>query len=97
MTARNSFVRLSIGLSLSLTGYSWISKTLVDISEKLCSGKIVFTLEGGYNLEVLSEGVANSVNALLTRDDFEDPFGKPPKGEPEINELLQEIKKIHKL
>ncbi len=84
-------------LSLSLTGYSWISKTLADLSEKLCNGKIIFTLEGGYNLEVLSEGVANSIKALLNRDDFEDPFGKPPQGEPEIGELLQEIKKIHKL
>ena len=84
-------------LSLSLTGYSWISKTLVNLSEKLCNGKIVFTLEGGYNLEVLSEGVANSVKALLNREDFEDPFGKPPQREPEISELLLEIKKIHNL
>ena len=84
-------------LSLSLAGYSWISKTLVNLSEKLCDGKIVFTLEGGYNLEVLSKGIANSVKALLNRDDFEDPFGKSPKGEPEISELLQEIKKIHNL
>ncbi len=84
-------------LSLSLTGYSWISKTLVDLSEKLCNGKIVITLEGGYNLEVLSKGVANSVRALLKRDDYEDPFGKPPQREPEISELLQEIKKIHNL
>ncbi len=84
-------------LSLSLTGYSWISKTLVDLSEKLCNGKIVFTLEGGYNLDVLSNGVANSVKALLQRDDFIDPFGKSPNGEPEIGELLQEIKKIHNL
>ena len=84
-------------ISLSLKGYSWISKTLVDLSEKLCNGKIVFTLEGGYNLEVLSKGVANSVKALLNRDDFEDPFGKPPQGELEISKLLQEIKKIHNL
>jgi len=84
-------------LSLSLTGYSWISKTLVDLSEKLCNGKIVFTLEGGYNLEVLSRGVANSVKALINRNDFEDLFGKPPQREPEISELLQEIKKIHNL
>jgi len=84
-------------LSLSLTGYSWISKTLVDLSEKLCKGKIVFTLEGGYNLEVLSNGVANSFKALLNRDDFEDPFGKSPQRETEISELLLEIKKIHNL
>jgi len=84
-------------LSLSLTGYSWISKTLTGISEKLCNGKIVFTLEGGYNLDVLSNGVANSVKTLLKRDDFVDLFGKPPQRETEISELLLEIKKIHNL
>lgn len=84
-------------LSLSLTGYSWISKILVDLSKKLCSGKIVFTLEGGYNMEVLSIGVANSLRALLSKDDYEDPIGKPPQRELEINELLMELKKIHNL
>jgi len=84
-------------LSLSLKGYSWIAKILVDLSEKLCRGKIVFTLEGGYNLEVLSKGVANSIRELLNRDDNEDPFGKPPQREPEISELLIELKKIHNL
>ena len=84
-------------LSLSLTGYSWISKTLVDISEILCNGKIVFTLEGGYNLQVLSNGVANSFRALLNRTDFEEPFSKSPYVEPDISELLNEIKKTHNL
>jgi len=84
-------------LSLSLTGYSWITKTLVNLSEKLCNGKIVFTLEGGYNLDVLSSGVANSVKALLSKDGYEDPFGKPPQQEPEISELLVELRKIHNL
>jgi len=84
-------------LGLSLTGYSWISKTLVNLSENLCNGRIVFTLEGGYNLDVLSSGVANSIKALLKRDDFEDLVGKSLQVEPEISELLREIKKIHKL
>jgi len=84
-------------LNLSLTGYSWISKALVDLSEKVCNGKIVFTLEGGYNLDVLSNGVTNSIRALLNYDDFEDPIGAHQQEEPEINELLEEIKKIHSL
>ena len=84
-------------LSLSLTGYSWISKTLVNLSEKLCNGKIVFTLEGGYDLDVLSSGVANSIKVLLNRDVFEDLIGKSLQVEPEISELLHEIKKIHNL
>ena len=84
-------------LNLSLKGYSWIAKTLVDFSEKLCKGKIVFTLEGGYNLQVLSNGVANSIRALLNNTDFEDPIGTHQQEEPEISELLKEIKKIHNL
>jgi acetoin utilization deacetylase AcuC-like enzyme len=84
-------------LSLSLTGYSWISKTLVDISEKLCNGRIVFTLEGGYNPHVLSNGVANSFRALLNRDDFEDTMGNPREVEPQISKLLTLIRKIHNL
>jgi acetoin utilization deacetylase AcuC-like enzyme len=85
------------GLGLSLTGMAWISQTLVNLAEELCTGKIVFALEGGYNLDVLRIGVANSIKALLGRDDFTDPWGKSPRREPDLTEYLVEIKKIHKL
>ncbi len=84
-------------LNLTSHGYSWISKTLVELSEKLCNGKIVFALEGGYNLDVLSEGVANSIKALINLEDFSDPFGKSPYKEPYIKDILTEIKKIHRI
>jgi len=82
-------------LGLSLTGMAWISQTLVKLAEEVCTGKIVFALEGGYNLDVLSVGVANSVKALLGRDDFTDPLGKSPRREPDLTEYLAEVKKIH--
>ena len=82
-------------LGLSLTGMAWISQTLVKLAEEVCAGKIVFALEGGYNLDVLSAGVANSVKALLGRDDFTDPLGKSPRREPDLTEYLAEVKKIH--
>ncbi len=40
-------------LNLSLTGYNWISNKLIDTAKKISNDKIVFFLEGGYNLEVL--------------------------------------------
>ena len=82
-------------LGLSLNGLAWISKTLVDLAEELCEGKIVFALEGGYNLEALSLGVANSIRALLARRDFVDPFGPSFRGEPDVTELLARVKQIH--
>ena len=83
------------GLGLSLTGLAWISQTLVNLAAELCAGKIVFALEGGYNLDVLRLGAANSVKALAGRTDFADPFGQAPRPEPDLTAYLAEVKKIH--
>ncbi|OGU57934.1 MAG: hypothetical protein A2V66_15745 [Ignavibacteria bacterium RBG_13_36_8] len=84
-------------LGLSLTGLAWISQFLVKKAEELCSGKIVFALEGGYNLEVLKKGTANSIKALMGENDFEDQIGKSPEPEATIENLLSRLKTIHKL
>jgi acetoin utilization deacetylase AcuC-like enzyme len=84
-------------LNLSLTGYNWISHELIKIAERICAGKIIFFLEGGYNLEVLSNGVVNSVRAILGIEAFEDPLGISVNDEPDINKLITELISIHKL
>jgi len=82
---------------LSLSGFDWITSQLIKSAEKLCAGKIIFFLEGGYNLEVLSYAVTNSIRRLLGINDFEDPIGKSDQKEPDINNLISELKKIHDL
>ena len=84
-------------MGLSLNGYSWISKSLIDAAAKLCFGKIIFTLEGGYNLQVLENGVLNSIKVLLGRNDFEDPLGPSSDKEPGVDKLIKELKIIHSL
>ncbi len=84
-------------LGLSLTGMAWISQTLVNLAEELTGGKIVFALEGGYDLKVLSVGVANSMKALLGRNDFSDPLGESPRREPDLTDYILELKKLHNL
>lgn len=84
-------------LCLSLTGYAWICQSLVKIARELCGGKIVFALEGGYNLEVLAPGVLNTFRALLGRDDFVDPLGPADRPEPDLGDYIAQVKKIHKL
>jgi len=84
-------------LNLSLAGYDWISRKLNQSAEKICSGKIVFFLEGGYNLQVLSSGVANSIRALLGIEDSEDPLGRISHQEPNIERIIKELISIHKL
>jgi acetoin utilization deacetylase AcuC-like enzyme len=84
-------------LNLSLTGFNLISRQLIKASEELCSGKIIFFLEGGYNLIVLKHGVANTVRALLGIDFFEDPAGQSHTSEPDITKLVKELISIHKI
>jgi acetoin utilization deacetylase AcuC-like enzyme len=84
-------------IGLSLTGYHWLSQSLIALAAELCDGRIVFTLEGGYNLQVLAPGVGNLFRALLEQSEGDDPLGPSPYSEPDVSNLLADLKKIHKL
>lgn len=84
-------------MNLSLVGFDRMAKKLSAISDELCNSKIVFALEGGYNLDVLSYAVSNAVKALGGTEGFEDPVGESEAGEPDISSLIKHIKIIHRL
>ena len=84
-------------LGLSLTGYHWLTQKLVELAGQLCGGRIVFTLEGGYNLQVLAPGVGNVFRVLLGQAEVDDPLGSSPWPEPDVSALLAELKSIHQL
>ena len=44
--------------------YAWITRQLVELAERHCEGRIVSTLEGGYNLFHLARSVAAHVKEL---------------------------------
>jgi len=84
-------------LRLSLEGFHWLSSCLISAAHELCGGRIVFVLEGGYNLDVLRHGVANSIRLLLGLDEFTDPLGKSGYHEDQPYEHLGELRRIHGL
>jgi acetoin utilization deacetylase AcuC-like enzyme len=51
-------------LNLSTAGFARISAVLVELAEELCGGRLVASLEGGYDLEALRESVAAHLEAL---------------------------------
>jgi acetoin utilization deacetylase AcuC-like enzyme len=87
------------GMRLSLTGYAQLSRELIKMAEQFCGGKIVFALEGGYNLDALSHGVANVGYALLGDNSVSDPLGTPRDGrpEPDVRPLIERLKQVHGL
>ena len=52
-------------LNLDADDYAWITEHLVELAERHAQGRIVSSLEGGYNLNALRESVASHVAALL--------------------------------
>jgi len=52
------------GLSVTTKGYFDISNILMDLTNEVCGGKIISSLEGGYNLKALAESVEAHLLAL---------------------------------
>jgi acetoin utilization deacetylase AcuC-like enzyme len=82
-------------LGLSSAGFFKVSKRLVELAEEHCGGKIVFVLEGGYDPVNVANGVGAVFEALAgSQEKFE--AGDPnPRGEPEVESRLEEVRRWH--
>ena len=54
------------GLRLQEEDYAWVTEELVAIARHACAGRLVSTLEGGYDLQALAASSAAHVRALMT-------------------------------
>ena len=52
-------------LMLNETDFKWVTQALGAVAEDVCDGKIVSTLEGGYDLSALGSSVATHVATLM--------------------------------
>ena len=80
-------------LGLSSAGYLALAQSLVELADEHCGGKIVFTLEGGYNPHNVASGV-EAVLCALTGTGFT-PHDPSPYPEPEIADRLQQLREWH--
>ena len=90
------------GLALmqaSVTGFAQMARIIKGLADELCSGRLVFTLEGGYNLTALAASVKATFDVLLGNANIEDPLGQSSHrlGVPSIMSLIKAIKGIHDL
>lgn len=86
------------GLNLSLAGYWRLAQTVVGLAERLCHGRVVVTLEGGYDLDVLAAGIVATCHALLgDREPGPDPLGPAPWAERPADDVLRAVKGAHAL
>lgn len=82
---------------LTLTGYAHIGRALIELAGELCAGRILFVLEGGYQLEALNYGILNLIYALIGRDEIRDDLGPMPQAERDVTDLIALLKERHLL
>jgi len=84
-------------MQLDLLGYAELTRELIEMAGELCGGRIIFVLEGGYDLEALAHGILNVVYALRGQDEIVDPVGPldmPGRG---TEHLVEQLRILHQL
>jgi acetoin utilization deacetylase AcuC-like enzyme len=86
-------------MEVSTTGFAEMVRYIKDLAEELCDGKIVITLEGGYDLKALATSVKATFDVLLGNNNIEDPLGPPEyrRAAPDITDLLRALKETHQI
>ncbi len=86
-------------MQVSTNGFAQMVKIIKELADELCSGRLVFSLEGGYHLQALAYSVKATFDVLLGNANIEDPPGQPPHRfqAPNITHLIRTIKEIHNL
>lgn len=89
------------GLQFRSGTYHWLAQQLHSAANSLCSGRIVFVLEGGYDLMALGESVACTFAGLLdcSVDCMDSVNASHLLEEPrdKVATALLEVKRIHEM
>ena len=83
---------------VSTRAYYEIASGLKQLADELCGGRIVYALEGGYDLTAISWSAHACIDTLLGNPFTPDPLGGGPEVRgPDVSTLLERIKQLHGL
>ncbi len=83
---------------LSIAGYANLTRSLKQMAEEFCEGKLAVVLEGGYDLNALAQGAVAVCRVLLGDEEVPDPLGPPASPEEQnIEDYIMQLKSFHLL
>jgi acetoin utilization deacetylase AcuC-like enzyme len=86
-------------MRLSVDGYGTLVGQVKGLADEVCDGRLLFALEGGYDLTALPWCVRRSLEVLLGEKPTPDPLGAPAddRVRPQVEEFLRVIKSLRGL
>ena len=79
------------GMQVTPEGFAKLTRLITDQADKVCDGKIVFLLEGGYNLDGLWISTKEVIDELLDKERTSYDIGD---SETKVDALIENIKRI---
>ena len=94
-------------MALSEAGYEGMTRRLAETAADLCSGRLVYVLEGGYRLEAMARSVERCLGVMMGADLSPQPpslkgrggeeIGASPGVRPDVQRLLDAAVRLHGL
>jgi acetoin utilization deacetylase AcuC-like enzyme len=84
-------------LQMTTLGYHSLARGLFDLALHACHGRLLFVLEGGYDAEVVHEGVLACLAALAGTKPPLDELGPATRPEPGIADRIERARSLHHL
>ena len=84
-------------LEVNSQGYYEVALLLKELADQLCSGRILFALEGGYDLAAISWSVGSCLDALRGKPYVADPLTEVEIPLAPIDEVMTAVKETHRL
>ncbi len=83
------------GMLVTPDGFAGLTHTLMDIARLTCDGKLLLTLEGGYNLQGLRDSVKAVLKELRGESTIENRDLAGEEGKGAIAPIIEKVRKIH--
>jgi acetoin utilization deacetylase AcuC-like enzyme len=83
------------GMRVTPEGFAGLTRSIMDIAEACCDGKVVITLEGGYHLSGLRDSVKAVLKELadITETDKEKILSHG--NQPALDHTVAQVSRIH--
>ncbi len=79
-------------LNVSTEAYTRVASLILDVAQRLCRGRVVAVLEGGYDTHALAWCASGLVQLLLGENPTPDPApGSPPPG-PDVSAVIETVR-----
>ena len=83
------------GMIVSREGFAALTRSVMDVAQKCCDGKVVITLEGGYDLTGLRDSIKSVLKELagLSETGTEDMVSRGDKEK--IDYAIEQVLRVH--